>query len=137
MIHASYSLEETIEHMLCLPAEFRLRGSASLALLAESTGYLQYQDTIDVDRLRAAIRERQGLVDSWLVYSAEKQADWGWFFEGPDGGIYLTGSRRDSIDGPKQLSDPGEACACFIKGEFVSLLGHYHRGAAPAERACG
>ncbi len=123
MINIAYSLEETIERIFCLPVEFRLKGSTSLALLAESTGYLRHQEAIDVARLRADIRGRRGLIDSWLTYSMEKQANWGWFFEGPDRGIYLVGSRRHSIEGPKQLSDPAEACACFIKGEFDSLLG--------------
>ena len=122
MIHAYYSLEETIERMLCLPVEFRLKGSTSLASLADSTGYLRHQEAVDVARLRADIRGRQGLIDSWLTYSMEKQADWGWFFEGPDRGIYLVGNRRHSIEGPKKLSDPAEACACFIKGEFDALL---------------
>lgn len=123
MIHASYSLEETIERMLCLPVEFRLKGPASLSLLAESTGYLRHLESIGVAQLRAAIRGRQGLIDAWLAYSAEKPADWGWFFEGPDGGVYLVGTRRYSLETPRQLTDPEEACAYFINGEFDSLLG--------------
>lgn len=123
MINATYSLEETVERMFCLPTALRLPGHTSLALLAEDTGYLQHTESIDVTRLQAAIRGRQGLIDSWLAYSAEKQADWGWFFEGPDQGGYLVGSRKYTIEGPRQLTDPAEACACFIKGEFDSLLG--------------
>ncbi len=123
MINAAYSLEETIEHMFGLPAELRLRGQISLVLLAEGTGYLRHQDAIDAVRLQAALRGRAGLVDFWLAYSKEKQADWGWFFEGPDQGVYLVGRRKYSIEGPRQLTDPEEACAHFIKGEFDSLLG--------------
>jgi hypothetical protein len=123
MIIATYSLEETIEQMFSLPETLRLRGQVSLELLAEGTGYPRHRAEIDVGRLQTAIRGRQGLIESWLAYSAEKEADYGWFFEGPDGGVYIVGSRKYSIEGPRQLTDPAEACACFIKGEFESLLG--------------
>jgi len=122
VIHACFSLEETIEQMFCLPVSLGLRGGKSLVLLAEETGYAQHRDAIDVDRLRSAIRGRQGLIVSWLAYSAEKQADWGWFLEGPEHGIYLVGCRRYSIEGPRQVADAEEACALFIKGEFEALL---------------
>jgi len=122
VIHACFSLQETIEQMFCLPASLGLRGGKSLVLLAEETGYGQHREAIDVNRLRAAIRGRQGLIASWLAYSAEKQADWGWFLEGPEHGIYLVGRRRYSIEGPSQIADAAEACAVFIKGEFEALL---------------
>jgi hypothetical protein len=125
VIPASYTLEETIEHMFCLPVEHRLRGGNSLALLAEGTGYLQHKEKIGLARLRAAIRGRQGLIDSWLAYSTEKQADWGWFFESADQGVFLVGRRRYSIEGTRQLADPEEACALFIIGEFEALIGNH------------
>ena len=123
---ATYSLEETIEQMFGLAESLRLRGQVSLEQLAESTGYPRHRETIDVARLQAAIRGRQGLIDSWLAYSAEKEADYGWFFEGADEGVYLVGCRKHSIEGPRQLTDPAEACARFIKGEFEALLGVHH-----------
>jgi hypothetical protein len=126
MINASYNLEETIEHMCGLAAELRLRGQVSLAQLAEGTGYLRHRDAIDVARLRAAVGGREGLIDSWRTYSAEKSVDWGWFLEGPDQGVYLVGSRKYSIEGPRQLTDPAEACAYFIKGEFDCIVGTPH-----------
>ena len=132
MLHACPNLNETIEQMFCLPSALRLQGQVSLVRLAESTGYPVHREAIDAGRLRAAIRGRRAIVDLWLAYSAEKPADWGWFFEGPDRGIFLVGSRRYSIDGPRQLTDPEEACAYFIKGEFESLVGGRGRPAPAA-----
>jgi hypothetical protein len=128
-----HDLEETMEWMFCLPTALRLKGPVSLAKLAEDTGYLGHRQAIDVARLQAAIRNRQGLIDSWLDYSAEKSADWGWFFEGPNRGRYLVGSRKYSIEGSRQLADASEACAHFIKGEFDALLGKE----APVGRGTG
>jgi hypothetical protein len=128
-----HSVEETMERMFCLPLALQLKASVSLIRLAEDTGYRTHRAAIDVPRLRAAIRGRQGLIDAWLTYSAEKSADWGWFFEGPDRGRYLVGSYKHSIEGTRQLADPGEACAWFIKGEFEALLG----AAGPEAAASG
>ena len=134
VINATYSLEETVERMFALPETLRLRGRISLVLLAEDTGYPQHRAGIDVARLRAAIRGRPGLIDSWLAWSAEKQADWGWFFEAADQRAYLVGCRKHSIEGPWRLADPEEACARFIKAEFDALLGRQGGSTAPFPR---
>jgi hypothetical protein len=124
MIDVPGSLEEAIERVFCLPTAFHLRGPASLMLLVQETGYVRHREALTVERLQAGIRGRQGLVDSWLRYSAEKEADWGWFFQGPDRGVYRVGKCNHFLAGPRQFTDAGEACAFFIRSEFEALAGN-------------
>ena len=112
-----------MEGVLCLPAVLGLRGNTSLVRLVEEAGYGRFQDEISPARLQEAIRGRAGLVDAWLAYSAGKEENWGWFFEGPCQGFYLVGCRTNSFEGPWSLPDPEEACARFIKGELDAIIG--------------
>lgn len=76
-----------------------------------------------VELLRAGIAGRRGLVEAWLLYSREKDAAWGWYFEGPLKGMYRAGSRTRSLEMPIITADPEEACACFIKAELEGFIG--------------
>ena len=123
MTGASRTLEEVVEGLFCLPAALRLRGNVSLVGLVEEAGYAKFREEITGARLQEAIRGRVGLVEAWLAYSAGKEENWGWFFEGPYQGFYLVGCRTNSFEGPWSLPDPEEACARFIKGELDAISG--------------
>src|SRR5258708_39660042 len=106
---------------------FRSRNPVSLLGLVQASGYPGHEAEIGVEALRAALLGRPGIVSAWLVYSAEKQANWGWFFEGPDKGCYLVGSRTRSLECPISTQDAAEACAYFIKAELEAVLGREAR----------
>lgn len=112
-----------LEAIYSLPVEFRLRRCGSLLQLVRATGYPGPQPEIGVDEIRAGLGGREGIIAAWLEYSREKDADWGWFFQGPYQGFFLTGSRTRSLEGPINTRDAAEACAYFIKAELDSILG--------------
>lgn len=112
-----------LEAIYSLPVVFRLRGPVSLLQLVRETGYAGLPREIGVDEIRAGLREREGIISAWLQYSREKDANWGWYFEGPYQDFYLTGSRTRSLEGPVNTRDAAEACAYFIKAELDSILG--------------
>ena len=121
-----------LEAIYSLPVEFKLRGSVSLLQLVRETGYPGRWAEIRVDELRSGIANREGIIAVWQQYSREKDADWGWYFQGPHQGFYLTGSRTRSLEGPVNTRDAAEACAYFIKAELDSIIGREVRLAAPA-----
>ena len=112
-----------LEAIYSLPLGFKLRGSVSLLQFVRETGYPGRRAEIGVEELRAGIAGREGIVALWLEYSREKDPDWGWFFQGPYQGFFLTGSRTRSLEGPINTPDGFEACAYFIKAELDSILG--------------
>ena len=113
-----------LEAIYSLPVVFRLRGTASLMRLVRETGYPGRRSELGVEDIRSGIAERAGIIAVWQEYSAEKDADWGWYFQGPYQGLYLTGSRTRSLESPINTRDPAEACACFIKAELDSIMGY-------------
>jgi hypothetical protein len=112
-----------LEEIYALPVVFRLHGNISLLQLVRATGYAGQQPEVGVEEIRAGLAGREGIIAVWLEYSREKDPDWGWFFQGPYQGFYLTGSRTRSLEGPINTRDAGEACAYFIKAELDSILG--------------
>jgi hypothetical protein len=121
-----------LEAIYSLPIGFKLHGTVSLLQLVRETGYPGQQPGIAVPEIQAGIAGRQGIIAAWLEYSREKNPDWGWFFEGPYQGIFLTGSRTRSLEGPISTPDAAEACAYFIKAELDSILGREVRLVLPA-----
>jgi len=112
-----------LEAVYALPVGFKLRATVSLLQLVRETGYPGRREEIGVDAIRSGLAGRDGIVAVWLAYSAEKDADWGWYFQGPHHGFYLTGSRTRSLEAPVNTRDAAEACAYFIKAELDSILG--------------
>ena len=112
-----------LEAIYSLPVGFKLRGSVSLLHLVRETGYPGRRAEIGVDEIRSGIAGRTGIIAVWQEYSGEKDADWGWYFQGPHQGFYLTGSRTRSLEAPINTRDVAEACAYFIKAELDSILG--------------
>jgi hypothetical protein len=114
---------DMLERIYCLPVVLRLQMAPSLLRLVRETGYEATSNLVTVEALRAGIAGRRGLVEAWLLYSREKDAAWGWYFEGPVKGTYRTGSRTRSLEMPIITADAEEACAYFIKAELEGILG--------------
>lgn len=112
-----------LEAIFSLPMAFKLRAHVSLLQLVRETGYPTQQAEIGIDEIKSGIAGREGIVAAWLEHSCAKEPDWGWFFQGPYQGFYLTGSRTRSLEGPLNTCDATEACAYFIKAELDSILG--------------
>ena len=112
-----------LEAVYSLPVVMKLRGPFSLLQLVRETGYPGRREEIGVDEIRSGIAGREAIIAVWQDYSREKDADWGWYFEGPYQGLYLTGSRTRTLEGPINTRDAAEACAYFIKAELDSVLG--------------
>ncbi|HEX2860988.1 MAG TPA: hypothetical protein VHN79_05085 [Lacunisphaera sp.] len=122
-----------IEAIYLLPLRLKLRGCSLLQLVRE-TGYPGQAEAIGVEEIRAGLAGCEGIVAVWLEYSRGKDAGWGWYFEGPYQGFFLTGSRTRTLESPVNTRDAAEACACFIKAELDSILGRevrwVHKAAA-------
>ncbi len=114
---------DLLEQIYCLPVVLRLRAPCSLLHLVRQTGYDAASQQITVEALWTGIAGRRGLIEAWLLYSREKDATWGWYFEGPVKGMYRTGSRTRSLEMPVITANPEEACAYFIKAELEGILG--------------
>ena len=126
----SPDIDETLERIYALPvslkAEMALRSQVSLFGLATSTGYPTIRSDVDVALLQAGIRGRREILESWLRYSAEKEATWGWFLEADRHGRYLVGLRSGFSDKARcEVTDPWEACAFYIKQELDAIMGTY------------
>ena len=114
---------DVLERIYCLPVVLRLQAAPSLLRLVQGTGYEAVSDQVTVEGLRSGIAGRRGLIDAWLLYSREKDAAWGWYFEGPVKGMYRAGSRTRSLEMPVITADAEEGCAYFIKAELEGILG--------------
>jgi hypothetical protein len=112
-----------LEAIYALPVGLSLRGDVTLLQLVRETGYPHQHEEIGVEEIRSGIAGREAIIALWLEYSGDKGANWGWFFQGPYQGLYLTGSRTRSLEGPINTPDAAEACAYFIKAELDSILG--------------
>lgn len=112
-----------LQAIYALPVALRLRGGVTLLQLVRETGYPDQPAEIGVAEIRSGLAGREGILAVWLEYSRGKDANWGWFFEGPYQGFFLTGSRTRSLEGPINTPDAAEACAYFIKAELDSILG--------------
>lgn len=120
-----------LEAIYSLPVGLKLRGGISLLQLVRETGYPHLQTELGVEEIRSGIAGRAGIIAEWLEYSREKDANWGWFFQGPYQGFFLAGSRTRSLESPINTGDATEACAFFIKAELDSILGREVRLVAP------
>jgi len=101
-----------------------LRSQVSLLGLVTGTGYAAIRSDVDVALLQDGIHGRREILESWLRYSAEKEATWGWFLEADRRGRYLVGLRSGFSDKARyEVTDPWEACAFFIKQELDAIVG--------------
>ena len=124
----SPDINETLERIYALPislkAEMALRRQVSLLGLVTNTGYPAIRGNVDVALLQARIRGRREILESWLRYSAEKEATWGWLFQADRHGRYLVELRSGFSDKARcEVTDPWEACAFFIKPELDAIVG--------------
>jgi hypothetical protein len=124
----STDITETLERIYALPvslkAEMALRRQVSLLGLVKSTGYPAIKADVNVALLQGEMRERREILESWLHYSAEKEAAWGWFLEMDRRGHYGVGLRSGfSARARFEMADPWEACAFFIKQELDAIMG--------------
>lgn len=121
-------LSEVLESVYALPNELHARMAlgrqVSLLGLLQDTGYPAMKDKIDVAALQAGLRERHGIVDCWLRYSADKDVSWGWFFEKDRRGRYVVGLKSGFSERARaDIADPWLACAYFIEQELEAILG--------------
>lgn len=135
-------LPEVLERVINLAREvtFRTRivptHSLSLVELVRESGYLRFRNEIDLVALRTALKDRTEIVEVWLQYSKDKEANWGWFFERERRPGYAVGLRTGlSPETRCEISDPGEACAYYIKHEFEAIVGAPSQGSAPPATA--
>jgi len=130
----SAELPDVLERVVTLAREITFRTkmvptqSLSLVELVQQSGYLQCREEIDVGALRGALRERAEILEAWLRYSADKEANWGWFFERDRRRGYAVGLRTGlSPETRCEMTDPWEACAYFIKHEVEAIVGGMER----------
>jgi len=139
---AASSLPEALERVVALAREIAFRTSVvpthslSLVELVRESGYLQFRDQIDPAALRAVLKGRTEIVEAWLQYSKDKEANWGWFFERERRPGYAVGLRTGfSPETRCEISDRWEACAYYIKHEFEAILGAPRHGSEPPHPA--
>ena len=127
-------LPDVLERTVTLAREITFRTKivpsqpTSLVELLRESGYLSFRNEIDCATLHSALKERAAIVEAWLRYSADKEANWGWFFERDRRPGYSVGLRTGhSPETRCEISNPWEACAYFIKHELEAIVGDPER----------
>jgi hypothetical protein len=119
---------DVLERVYALPVEMRVRLAfgrrVSLITLVSETGYPDVRTDVDVAAVRAGLRKRSAILQSWLRYSTEKVETWGWFFEVDRRGTYAVGLKTGFSEKTRcEITDPWAACASFIKEELDAIVG--------------
>lgn len=116
------TLEETVSLACNLAPDYYAKNLSPYALM-QLSGYLENGKAIETSMLRKHVEQHPELVKRWLVYSADKRVDSGWYFSAETAhGPYVVGHFPGRVDSSDQsFSDGLEACALFIKRELDEM----------------
>lgn len=114
------TIEQVVEKVCAIPADFHRQGDVSVVYLLEASGYDVVRDAITVDVIQDHLQTRPGLIDDWSGYSSDKRCSSGWYF---DDSQFTTGhfSSEAGRTRMQTFSERTKACAEFIKHELESI----------------
>lgn len=102
-----------------MPVRLKARGDVSLVQLLRESGYLDSPGSVTVATVVSHLRQHLDLIDAWLMLSADKRCDSGWYLTEKQGGLLELGYFPT---GPRtEFSDRVRGCAEFIVREAASL----------------
>lgn len=115
--------ESVISAVCRMPVAFRSGESTSMATLFEQSGCANHMNSMTADVLAAFLRQRQELIDAWVIESCDRRTGSGPYLEEPrsDGRPWVVG---DYPSGEQvEYTDGASACAAFILRRLHELAG--------------
>jgi hypothetical protein len=107
-----------------MPRNFHVTHNKSMVQLLKESGYYGLEELLTKDRIIKTLNTCPYLVNDWLVYSADKRVQSGWYFS-HSGSQWTIGCLGGNGSEEEQVFDSAdEACAAFIFIE-VHLLAEY------------
>jgi hypothetical protein len=111
--------DNVVERVCRLPVDFYGGGSRSMVQLVRDSGVKKHPEKLTLDAVRGWIAAHPELIESWLLWSANKRVPSGWYFS-------RHGARFDVDYFPAgetlTFADAPTACAEFILREVQSLM---------------
>jgi hypothetical protein len=114
------TIEDVVEKVCSIPADFHRRGDVSVVYLLEESGYDTVRGAITVSVIQQHLQAHPHLIDDWAGYSEDQRCSSGWFF---DDRRYTTGHYSSSAGRSHEqaFGERSQACAEFIKHELESI----------------
>jgi hypothetical protein len=112
-------VQDVVQKVCAIPADFNRRGDVSVLYLLEESGYDTVRDAVTVAIIQQHLQAHPNLIDLWAGYSDDKRCSSGWFFDGR----YTTGHYSSSAGRSQEqvFTARSQACAEFIKHELESI----------------
>jgi hypothetical protein len=96
----------------------------SMVQLLKESGYLGNESSVNKSQILDFIGSHPGLMDDWLLYSADKRVKSGWYLL-HDNQDWIVGYFNGHFKGNKQIFTSGyEATAVFIMNELGQIVEH-------------
>ena len=113
-------VQDVVQKVCAIPADFHRRGDVSVLYLLEESGYDTVRDAVTVAIIQQHLQAHPDLIDVWAGYSDDKRCSSGWFF---DDRRYTTGHYSSSAGRSQEqvFTERSQACAEFIKHELESI----------------
>jgi hypothetical protein len=116
------NMSHLIEQICRLPVDCKTMRTKSALQLVQESGFFENPSALLQSEVESYLREHSDLVHDWLIWSADKRTDRGWYFLEEAGhfvvGYYPLG---DQIT----FSDPVKACAEFVIRELDDFRQNY------------
>lgn len=112
-------IDDVLERICRLPANFYSIGSKSIVQLISESGIDECPSALSVPNISAYFTTHPELVQSWLLWSANKRVSSGWYFLRRSGG-YAVGfyPRGEALN----IAEPELACAEFVVREVQAIM---------------
>ena len=112
-------VQDVVERVCCIPADFHRRGDVSIVRLLAESGYDTASNAITVTVIQQHLENHPQMIDDWAAYSCDKRCE-GWFFDS-----YFSVGHYSTVAGvtcQQTFSKRSLACAEFIKHELDLIL---------------
>ena len=116
---AAPTVQDVVEKVCTIPADFHRRGNVSVVYLLEESGYATFRDAVTVRIIQQHLQAHPHLIDVWAGYSEDQRCD-GWYFDDRRTSIGHYSSGAGTAHEQK-FSERSQACAEYIKHELESI----------------
>ena len=111
---------DTVIKCVCrMPIDFKQRGNVSMISLLNESGYINYRDKIDENKIIRYLKEDKSIVDSWISFSEDQRCTPSWYFDGKTVGYINTSGKAENEE---HYDDSVTGCASYIKKILEDLI---------------
>lgn len=116
-------IHKTIDKLINIPCEYYSIQTTTFESLLKASGYFEIYSQINISDIIKAINLQAECIEHWLVWSADKRVNVGWYFKEGPLKKYIVGyySSSEGFRNIIEYTNINEACAVFIKHEIEDV----------------